>query len=350
MAPTDIDALAAAVAPLDADAGAAAAARHATLVKPRGSLGRLEDLGVRLAGIAGRSPAPVPTTPSVIIAVADHGVHARLIDPWPQRVTTRMATMFAEGRAAINALARTVGASVAVLDVGCTEPPPPHLRIHRARIRAGTADMTVEPAMSPRQAADAIDAGAALARDLVAGGADLLVTGDMGIANTTASACLVAAFTGAEPAAVTGVGAGATNAALAHKVKVVRQILARHRPDPGDAVGVLAAVGGLEHAALVGVMLSGAAARVPVVLDGVITNAAALAADALRPPVTGYLIASHRSAEPGADVALDHLGLEPLFDLGLRLGEGTGGALAVPLVQAAARALDQMATLDDLGV
>jgi nicotinate-nucleotide--dimethylbenzimidazole phosphoribosyltransferase len=202
--------------------------------------------------------------------------------------------------------------------------------------------------MTQPEATVALAAGAAVTAELIAGGADLLITGDMGIANTTATACLIAAFTAADPASVTGPGAGVTDPTLQHKIAIVGRGLARHRPDPSDPVGVLAALGGLEHAALVGMMLTAAARRVPVVLDGVVTNAAALVAAALAPDAVDYLIASHRSPEPGATVALGHLGLEPLLDLGLRLGEGTGGLLAVPLVQAAARTLGELATLDDL--
>ncbi|MBW3603375.1 MAG: nicotinate-nucleotide--dimethylbenzimidazole phosphoribosyltransferase [Actinobacteria bacterium] len=345
-----LDALRAAIDPIDDDARRAALARHATLVKPPGSLGRLEQLGAQLAGIAGRCPPPVPESPAVVIAAADHGVHAHGVTPWPQEITRQMVRLFCAGQAGVNAVARTVGATVAVLDVGCADPPPAHPLLRSDRVRAGTADLTTAPAMSRTDAIRAVCAGATMASDLIADGADLLVTGDMGIANTTASACLIAAFTGADAGQVTGPGAGATEDALAHKTAVVRRALDRHRPDPADPLGVLATVGGLEHAALVGVLLAGARLRVPVLLDGVITNAAALCAAAWCPAVTGHLIAGHRSPEPGATVALDHLRLAPLYDLRLRLGEGTGGLLAVPLAQAAARTLREMAVLDELAV
>lgn len=347
-APVAVDALLAAVAPADDGARRAARSRQRTLVKPPGSLGRVEDLGARLAAIAGRCPPPVPAAPAVIVAAADHGVHAQLAEPWPQQVTGRMVALIADGRAAVNALARVAGASVTALDVGCVDAPAPHPSIRAAAVRRGTADTIHAPAMARKEARDAIAAGATLAGDLIDAGADLLVTGDMGIANTTASACVIAALTGAGPAAVTGRGAGASDAALDDKVLLVRRVLDRHRPNPADPLGVVAAVGGLEHAALVGVMLAGAVAGVPVLLDGVITNAAALVAAGMCPPVTDYLVAAHRSAEPGAGVALGHLALRPLLDLDLRLGEGTGGVLAVPLVQAAARVLRDVATLDAL--
>lgn len=337
------------IADVDSVTAAAARARHDSLVKPPGSLGHLEDLGVRLAAITGICPPPVPARPAVLIAAADHGVHAQQVTPWPQQITTVMVQQFCAGTAAVNAIARTVGARVAVLDVGCAVAPPEHPLLRIRRVRAGTADLTQGPAMSRDDARDAFLAGAERVRELIGDGVDLLVTGDMGIANTTASACLVAAFTGSDAATVTGRGAGIDSDMLAHKTRVVADALRLHAADLHHPLAALAAVGGLEHAALAGMMCAAAAAKVPVVLDGMITNAAALVAAALRPAVSGYLIAAHRSAEPGAAVALEHLGLAPIFDLGMRLGEGTGGLLAVPFVQAAARTLGAMATLADIG-
>jgi nicotinate-nucleotide--dimethylbenzimidazole phosphoribosyltransferase len=259
-----------------------------------------------------------------------------------------MVQVFCAGGAAVNAIAETVGARVAVLDVGVAGDAGRHPRLRRARVRDGTADLSEEPAMTREEATRAILAGAGLAEELVVSGADLLVLGDMGIANTTVAACLTATFTGQDPVAVTGPGSGAGAVMLARKVQTVVRALALHSPDSTDPVGALAAVGGLEHAALVGVILSGAADRIPVVLDGVSASAAALAATALCPAALGYLIAGHRSTEPGATVALAQLGLDPLLDLGVRLGEGAGGLLAVPVVAAAARVLAQMTTLADL--
>lgn len=348
--PQDIEELLDGIAPVAAHAAAAARIRHGTLIKPAGSLGRLEALGARLAGISGICPPPVPDRPAVVVAAADHGVHAQSVTPWPQQITAAMVTQFCAGTAAVNAIARTVGARLAVLDVGCAVEPPDHPLLHKQRVRAGTANMTRGPAMSHNEAARGLLAGAVLAHELINDGADLLVTGDMGIANTTASACLIAALTGASAQAVTGRGSGIDDRMLAHKRKVVASALQRHQVVARDPLAVLAAVGGLEHAALAGVIFAAAASRVPVVLDGVTTNAAALVTTALCPRSVDYLIAAHRSAEPGATIALDHLGLRPLLDLGLRLGEGTGGLLAVPLVQAAASTLGEMATLEDLGM
>jgi nicotinate-nucleotide--dimethylbenzimidazole phosphoribosyltransferase len=237
-----------------------------------------------------------------------------------------------------------VGCEVTLLDVGVASELPAHPLLRSARVRPGTADLTSGPAMARAEAEAAVRAGAEAAAD-AAREADVLVTGDMGIGNTTAAACLVAAFTGRPAAEVTGPGAGAEPERLAHKVALVAAALELHRPSPADPLGALAAVGGLEHAALAGVMLGGAAARRPVILDGVNAVAAALVATALCPATLGYLVAGHRSPEPGATHGLAHLGLAPLLEMGMRLGEGTGALLALPLLRAAARALAEMATL-----
>ncbi|HEY2957823.1 MAG TPA: nicotinate-nucleotide--dimethylbenzimidazole phosphoribosyltransferase [Actinomycetota bacterium] len=342
--------LAAEVQPVDRQAEAAARERHEQLTKPSGSLGGLEPLGARLAGMAGRCPPPLPVTPVVVVAAGDHGVLAQGVSPWPQEVTAAMVAGIAGGRAAVNVLAGVVGAQVTVLDVGVAATLPPHPRVRRAKVRPGTADLSEQAAMTREEAARALLAGAGVAQELVEAGADLLVTGDMGIANTTPAACLVAAFTGHPAGAVTGRGTGIDDATLAVKVKVVEQAIARHAPEPADPLGVLAAVGGLEHAALTGLLLAGAAARVPVLLDGVNADAAALAARAFAPEAVGYLVAGHRSVEPGATVALTALGLDPLVDLGMRLGEGTGALLAVPIVRAAAAVLSGMATFAEAGI
>ena len=342
--------LIAAVAPVDAPARSAARLRHDQLVKPRGSLGALEDLGVQLAGIARTNPPPVPRRPAVLIAAGDHGVLAQGVSPWPREVTAAMIAGFGAGTAAVNAIARTVGAEVTVLDVGVATDLAPHPRLISARVRAGTADLLEGPAMTRTEAVRAVLAGARAAAGLLEAGADLLVTGDMGIANTTPAACLIAAFTDRPARAVTGRGTGIDDTMLAVKTKVVAQALELHRPDRSDPLGVLASLGGLEHAALAGLILLAAGQRIPVVLDGVNAGAAALAATALAPGSAGYLIAGHRSAEPGASVALEHLGLVALIDLGLRLGEGTGGLLAVPLVVAAAAVLRDMATFEEAGI
>lgn len=348
---TTVDDLVAAVPPVDRDASERARERFASLAAPPGALGRLAELGVRLAGIAGVCPPPVPAVPVVVVCAADHGVHAQGVTPWPQETTSTMVAAFVRGGAAVSALAGVTGAEVHVLDVGVSGDVVSHPRLHRARVRPGTRDLRVEDAMTRGECRAAITAGADLAQELVTAGADLLVTGDMGIANTTASAALVAAFTGRPAADVTGWGASADDALHAHKTTVVADAIDRLEvATDDDPLAVLAAVGGLEHAALVGVLLAGGIARVPVILDGVIADAAALVACALAPHLRERLVAGHRPAEVGADAAMAHLDLEPLVDLGLRLGEGTGALLAVPIVQSAAAACGRMATLDDLGV
>jgi nicotinate-nucleotide--dimethylbenzimidazole phosphoribosyltransferase len=342
--------LASEVPPLDERAVAEARDLHLALSKPPGSLGRLEELGARLAGMAGECPPPVPENPAVVVCAGDHGVLDRGVSPWPREVTAAMVANFCAGGAAVNALAKTVGARVSVLDVGVAGELERHPSLRGAKVRPGTDDLSRGPAMGREEAARAVLAGAGVAEELVeSGGVDLLVTGDMGIANTTPAAALISAFTGRPPEETTGRGTGVDDETYDLKVGVVREALALHAPDPGDPLGVLAAVGGLEHAAIVGVILTGAACGVPVVLDGVVSDAAALAARALAPDAAGYMVAGHLSAEPGARVALETLGLEPLLDLGMRLGEGTGGLLAVPLVAAAAHALGGMATLEELG-
>ena len=339
-----------AINPLDAAAVAAARARQDTLTKPRGSLGVLEDVSVQLAGLAGQCPPPLPAPAAIAVFAGDHGVHAQGVTPWPQEVTAQMVANFLAGGAVINALAAQSGTEVMVVDIGVAADLDAVPGLQVRKIRRGTRDMTREPAMTRDEALAAIEVGITVARELVAAGARCLLTGDMGIANTTASATLIAAFAGAAPGDVTGRGTGIDDAMLAHKVDVVTQALTQHRPDPADPVGVLAAVGGFEQAAIAGYVLGAAAARVPVVLDGVIAGAAALAAQALAPDSPAAMIAGHRSAEPGASVALDALGLSPLVDLDLRLGEGSGAVLALPIVQSAARVLRDVATFDSAGV
>ncbi len=340
----------AAIQPLDAAAVAQARERQEALTKPSGSLGQLEAVSVQLAGVAGECPPPLPEPAVVAVFAADHGVHAQGVTPWPQEVTAQMVANFLASGAVVNAIAAQAGAEVCVVNVGVAADLPPGPGLLPRKIRPGTADMTTGPAMSRAEAEQAVEVGIETARDLVAAGNRCLLTGDMGIANTTASAALIAVFTGADPEQVTGRGTGIDDQTWQRKVGVVRRALARHAADPADPLGVLAAVGGLEHAALAGFMLGGAALRVPVLLDGVIACAAALAARALAPDVTGFLIAGHLSSEPGARRALDALRLRPLLDLELRLGEGSGAALALPVVGAAARVLRDVATFDSAGV
>jgi len=338
----------AALTPPDAAAAAAATEHLDRLTKPPGSLGRLEALAVQLAAIAGTSPPPVPAPAAVAVFAADHGVVAEGVTPWPQEVTAQMVANFCAGGAAINVLARQVGATVVVVDVGVASEVPELPGLVRARVAPGTANLAAGPAMTAAEVDAALDVGAAVAAALVASGARCLVTGDMGIGNTTASAAVIAALTGRPATEVTGRGTGIDDQRLARKVAVVEGAVGRARGrGPKD---VLAEVGGLEIAAIAGFVVGGAAARVPVVVDGVIAAAGLLAAAAVAPGVLGFVVAGHRSVEPGATAALAHLGLDPLLNLGMRLGEGTGACLAVPIVQAAAHVIGEMATFDSAGV
>jgi nicotinate-nucleotide--dimethylbenzimidazole phosphoribosyltransferase len=282
------------------------------------------------------------------VFAGDHGVVAEGVSAYPQGVTAQMVGNFLAGGAAINVLARQAAARVVVADFGV------RFDWNRAapgpRIADGTANMALGPAMSRAQAIAAIDAGAALAEEAAAAGADLFATGEMGIGNTTAAAAITAAITGAAPERVTGRGTGVDDATWHRKVDVVRRALAVNRPDAADGLGVLAALGGFEIAGLVGVMLTGAARRVPVAVDGFIATSAALVAVAIAPAARPALFAAHRSAEPGHTVALEHLGLEPYLDLGLRLGEGTGAALFIHVARAAARIYGEMATFKSAGI
>jgi len=320
------------------------------LTKPRGSLGALEDLGTRLCGMYAECPPPLPEPVTIAVFAGDHGVHAQGVSPWPQEVTTQMVGNFLAGGAVINAFGRQVGADVVVVDIGVAGDLQPAAGLTARKVAAGTADMTRGPAMTPAQAQEAIEVGIEVANDAIAGGARLLVTGDMGIANTTASAALISVFTGLQVAEVTGRGTGIDAVMLAHKVSVIQSAIAVNEANPEDPIAALAGVGGFEHAGVVGFLLAAAARHTPVVLDGVIACSAALVARAIAPDAADYWVAGHRSVEPGAGAALAHLGLEPLVDLGMRLGEGSGAALAVPLVQASARILREVATFDSAGV
>lgn len=339
-----------AIRPVSTEALSAAEVTQGRLTKPAGSLGQLEVVGNRLAAMAGQCPPPVPEPAVVGIFAGDHGVVAQGVTPWPQDVTAQMLANIAAGGAAVNVLSRQQGADILLTDVGVATPYVDDPRIRNRNIRRGTRDLTVEAALTRDEAQRAVEVGIETAREAVDAGARCLLTGEMGIGNTTPASALIAVFTGLGPAEVTGRGAGSDDAMLATKTKVIESALALHRPDPRDPVGVLAAVGGLEHAALAGFVLGAAAAGVPVILDGVIACSAACVAVALAPDAAGYLLSGHAGAEPGIRAALTHLGLAPLVDLGLRLGEGTGAVLALPAVQAAAAVLREMATFDDAGI
>lgn len=343
-----IHALVASIIPPDAAAMDAARARQQTLTKPPGSLGRLEDLAAQIAGIT-RSGAPSVARKAVIVLAGDHGVTAEGVSAYPSEVTPQMALNFLQGGAAINALARAVGARVVVVDVGVAVALE-HAGLVQKKVAPGTANMALGPAMTPAQTHAAIVAGAEVLDEQAAVGLDIVATGEMGIGNTTAASALTAVLTGQAVATVTGRGTGIDDTQLAHKVAVIERALHVNAPDPADPLDTLAKVGGLEIAGLVGVVLAAASRHIPIVIDGFIASAAAMVAVKLCPAMQGYLVAGHLSVERGHQVILQELRLTPLLDLGLRLGEGTGAALAMGVVDAAVRAHNEMATFADAHV
>jgi nicotinate-nucleotide--dimethylbenzimidazole phosphoribosyltransferase len=339
----------AAIGPLNESARQMALERHAALTKPPGSLGRLEELGVRLSAMTGLVP-PEVGRPAVLVFVADHGIAGEGVSAYPQEVTAQMAANFLRGGAAINVLARQAGARVLVVDMGIARPGPAQGGILRRSLGPGTRNFALEPAMSRSQALAAAEAGIEVARKAIDEGAQMLACGEMGIGNSAAAAALTSVFTGRPPREVTGRGTGIDETRLERKIRLLEGALELHGPRAEDPIGALAAVGGFEIGAVAGAILAAAAGRVPLVLDGFIATAGALVAHAISPMSAAFLIAAHRSAEPGHGAALRRLGLVPLFDLGLRLGEGTGAVLAFPLVEAAARVLAEMATFPEAGV
>ena len=337
------------IPPVDTAAAGAAARRQATLTKPPGSLGQLEQLGVRLAAMTGRLDPPLGD--AVVFTLAgDHGVAEESVSAYPQAVTGQMVLNFLRGGAAVNVLARQLGARVVVADLGVAGELPADPGLRSRRVRPGTDNLARGPAMSREEALAAVDAGRELVHDELRSGLDVALTGDMGIANTTPSACLVCHFTGLDPAQVVGRGTGVDDAGLARKVDVVRRALEVNATAAAEPLGALAALGGLEIAGLVGVVLEAASRRRPVVVDGFVSTAAAMAAAAMAPGCRGYLVAAHRSQELGHAAALAALGLRPLLDLDLRLGEGTGALLALPVLRAAVAVLNEMATFAEAGV
>lgn len=336
--------------PVDVKAGDAARARQLQLTKPPGSLGRLEDLACWFAARLG-SPVPAPPRCEIFVFAADHGVAARGVSAFPQSVTGQMVGNFARGGAAINVLASLEECRIEVIDVGVASDEPSAAGVRNERVRAGTRDLASESAMTTEELRRALAVGARYAQAAVAREARLLIAGDMGIANSTAAACLICAFTGATPEFVVGRGTGVDDAGLARKVEVVRIALARvAKAGARDASRTLAELGGLEIAAIAGFYLEAARLGVPVMLDGYISTAAALAAAAIEPGVVNWMLASHRSAEAGHSIALQSLKLEPLLDMRMRLGEGTGAALTLPIVRAALALHARMATFGEAGV
>lgn len=320
-----------------------------SLTKPLGSLGRLEEIAKQVAGIS-RDPRPKIRWKTIFTLAADHGVARYGVSAYPPEVTRQMVLNFLNGGAGINVLARQAGAQIVVADFGVAADMSALSGLAHCKVRLGTDSIAHGPAMSEAEALKAIAAGAELVQKNLRAGVGLIGTGDMGIGNTTPSSALAAVFTGLPPTEVTGRGTGIDDAAFRHKVQVIAQALAINAPDASRPLQALAKVGGFEIAGLVGVILAGASLGIPVLIDGFISGAAALVACRLAPKTRSYLIASHQSVEKGHAHVLKHLELEPLLNLRLRLGEGTGAALAMPIVEAACKILDEMATFAQAGV
>ena len=337
------------IEPIDPRAQQGAALRQERLTKPSGSLGRLEELSLQLAGIL-RTERPTIRGRKVIVAAADHGVVAQGVTGYPQEVTAQMVLNFLAGGAAINVMARTAGVELMIVDAGVATPLPEHPDLRVVGVGRGTADMTQGQAMSRAQAEQCVSAGINLALEVAENGADIIGAGEMGIGNTTASSAITAVLTGSPPRETTGRGTGRNEEEMEHKVAVIERALEVNQPDPTDGLDVLAKVSGFEIGVLAGVVLGGALARRVVALDGFVSTAAGLIAHSLCPHVSGYVIASHLSVEPGHRIALRHMGLRPLLDLNMRLGEGTGAVLAMGLIEAAAACLTEMATFAEAGV
>ena len=344
-----LDSLISTIALLDETAMQAARARQDQLTKPRGSLGRLEELSIQLAGMKA-NPFPSVERKAVIVMAADHGVTAEGVSAYPAEVTAQMVLNFLHGGAAINVLARQVGARVTVVDIGVAADFEPTLGLIQRKVLCGTRNLAQGPAMTREEAEQALQVGVDVLNEEAARGLDIVATGDMGIGNTTSSSAIVAAMTGLLVAQVVGRGTGIDDTGLQRKIKVIEQALSVNQPNAKDAMDVLHKVGGLEIAGLAGMMIAAASHRIPVVVDGFISTAAAMIAVGLAPRVREYLISAHQSVEIGHQVMLKHLNLIPLLDLNLRLGEGTGAALAFPLIEASTRILREMATFAEAGV
>jgi nicotinate-nucleotide--dimethylbenzimidazole phosphoribosyltransferase len=337
------------VMPPDAEAAAAARARQDRLTKPPGSLGRLEDLSVWVASCQGTCPPRQFQRPRVVVFAGDHGVTTAGVSAYPAEVTAQMVANFDAGGAAINVLAEAAGASVRVVDIAVDvdEPASPSIGAHK--VRRGSGNIAVEDALSGDEATAAIEAGRRIADEEVDSGADLLIAGDMGIGNTTAATTLIAALTDSEPVAVVGRGTGIDDAGWARKTAAIRDALYRAR-GAADPVALLRICGGADVAAMAGFCAQAAVRRTPLLLDGLVATTAALVADRLAPGARQWWQAGHRSPEPAHAVALQRLGLEPILDMRMRLGEGTGAVVALPIVRAAVATLASMATFDEAGI
>jgi nicotinate-nucleotide--dimethylbenzimidazole phosphoribosyltransferase len=339
----------ASIKPLDEKAMAEARKRQDELTKPAGSLGRLEEVSVKIAGIQ-RKGKPQIKHKAMIVMAGDHGVVDEKVGNWPREVTAQMVENFLHGGAGINVLSKQVGARVVFVDMGVASDLKPDKQLVVKKVDYGTKNMCLGPAMTAEQAVKSLEAGIEVVNAEVKKGLDIVGTGDMGIGNTTASSAIFAALSGKTAAEVTGRGTGITDEQLKHKIDVIKRALDVNKPSPSKALEVLAKVGGFEIGGLAGVMLGAAAARIPVVIDGFISGAAALIATALSPQVKDYIIAAHVSAEAGHALMLNYMGLKPLMSLDMRLGEGTGAAIGLFIAEAGVRTLVEMATFAEAAV
>ncbi len=344
-----IDQIIAGIRLLDEGAMEEVRRRQDNLTKPQGSLGQLEALSIQIAGIKGDA-RPKINYKVIFTLAGDHGVTQEGISAYPSEVTSQMVYNFLKGGAGINVLARHVGARVVVADLGVASQLTPHPELKDKKIAMGTRNMTQGPAMSPNEAVRSIEAGIELVEEELSKGIDILGTGDMGIGNTTSSSAIVSVVTGMEAVMVTGKGTGLDEAGWKRKVEVIKKAIRVNQPNPTDPIDVLSKVGGYEIGGIVGIILAGARYQIPVVLDGFISGAAALIASSLSPKVKPFLIASHLSAEPGHKMVLEHLGLKPLVNLDLRLGEGTGAAIGIFFAEVSLKILNEMATFAEAGV
>jgi nicotinate-nucleotide--dimethylbenzimidazole phosphoribosyltransferase len=347
-APLDVDSFALQVTAPSEEAAAAARARLAELAKPVGGLGRLEDLAVWIAAAQGASPPRDPERARLVVFAGDHGVAAAGVSAFRPAATARMVELFLSGGTAVGVLARSAGATVRLVDLAVDADTPAEVSARKVRRGSGRADR--EDTLTLTQAEQAFAAGVAVADEEVDGGADLLIPGDLGVGNTTTAAVLAAAVTDSEPVRVTGRGSGIDDATWMRKITAIRDALRRARPFAGDPVALLAVAGGADVAAMTGFLVQAAVRRTPVLLDGLVSAAAALLAQSIAPGATGWWLAAHRSPEPAHRIALDRLGLEPVLDLGLGLGQGAGALAVLPLLRSAVRACSETATLAEAGI
>ncbi|MDY6861951.1 MAG: nicotinate-nucleotide--dimethylbenzimidazole phosphoribosyltransferase [Thermodesulfobacteriota bacterium] len=319
------------------------------LTKPRGSLGRLEELAKHIVGITGKD-SPVIKNKFIITMAADHGIVKEGVSAFPQEVTGQMVLNFIKGGAAVNILAKHAGAKLIVVDIGVASTIPPHPSLINKRVGPGTKNFLIGPAMSRNEAIKSISTGIEIVMDIAEQGCDIIGTGDMGIGNTTASSAITAVITGSPVNSVTGKGTGISDESLSKKITIIEKALSINLPDKDDPIDVLSKVGGFEIGGIAGIILGAAYKRIPVVIDGFISGASALIAVGIEPKVKEYLIASHISYERGHNIILKYLGLDPLLNLSMRLGEGTGSALGISIADAGIKILKQMATFKNAGV